>query len=546
MRVAIYVRVSSQRQAQTQTIEQQITRLQTHCQTQGWTWAEENIFRDDGFSGASLSRSGLDRLRGKVGQAGFDRVLLTVPDRLARKYVHQMLLIEEFEKGGCQVEFVERPMSQDPHDQLLLQIRGAVAEYERSLISERMRRGRQQKFEAGTLLPWTRTPYGYRPNPDRPRDPAGLRLEPAEVAVVNLIFDTYLKEGQSLFGLTKSLMAQHILSPSGRTLWSSASVREILINPVYMGILYAGRTSPRPSNKRNSALNPVGRKDRGRVAIPPEQWLVVGQIEAIVSKEQFEAVQVKLSKGQQFARRNNVTQEYLLRALISCGHCRLASSGRASAGKAYYACTGKMDPIQTGREERCGSRFIPAVQLDELVWRDLCEVITKPELIEEALKRAQGGEWLPQELQARRANLHKAEVSIRNQIERLTEAYLAQILTIEEYKRRRTDLEQRQSSLTNQLGILEVNVRQQIEVAGLANSIEEFCKRIQEGIAEANFEQKRQLVKLLIDRVIVKDEEVEIRYVIPTSSKSEHIRFCHLRKDYLVNRCSNPHKPSFL
>lgn len=297
MRIAVYVRVSSQRQAQTQTIEQQITRLQTHCQTQGWSWSEENVFRDDGFSGASLSRPGLDRLRGKVGQAAFDRVLLTVPDRLARKYVHQMLLIEEFEKGGCQVEFVERPMSQDPHDQLLLQIRGAVAEYERSLISERMRRGRQQKFEAGTLLPWTRTPFGYRPNPDRPRDPAGLRLEPAEVAVVNLIFDTYLKEGQSLFGLTKSLMAQHILSPSGRTLWSSATVREILTNPVYTGILYAGRTSPRPSNKRNSALNPVGRKDRGRVNTPPEQWVVVGQIEAIVNKEQFEAVQVKLSKG---------------------------------------------------------------------------------------------------------------------------------------------------------------------------------------------------------------------------------------------------------
>src|SRR5947209_10252702 len=92
-----------------------------------------------------------------------------------------MLLLEEFERGGCQVEFVDRPMSPDPHDQLLLQIRGAVSEYERSLIAERMRRGRRQKDLAGGLLPWTRAPYGYRVDPARPRDPAGVRLEPTEL-----------------------------------------------------------------------------------------------------------------------------------------------------------------------------------------------------------------------------------------------------------------------------------------------------------------------------------------------------------------------------
>ena len=89
-------------------------------------------------------------------------------------------------------------MSQDPHDQLLLQIRGAVAEYERSLIAERMRRGRRQKYQAGSLLPWTRPPYGYRVDPSRPRDPAGVRLEPTEVAVVADLFASYLEEGQSL------------------------------------------------------------------------------------------------------------------------------------------------------------------------------------------------------------------------------------------------------------------------------------------------------------------------------------------------------------
>ena len=153
MNIAVYVRVSTQRQAQAQTIEQQLDSLRKYHETQEWPWQEEHIFRDDGYSGAKLRRPGLDRLREQVGRAAFDRVVLTAPDRLARNYVHQMLLIEEFERGGCQVEFVDRPMSHDPHDQLLLQIRGAVSEYERSLIAERMRRGRRQKYLAGDCFP---------------------------------------------------------------------------------------------------------------------------------------------------------------------------------------------------------------------------------------------------------------------------------------------------------------------------------------------------------------------------------------------------------
>lgn len=201
MKVAVYVRVSTQRQAQTQSLAQQLERLSQHIQEQGWELRAEHIFRDDGYSGASLKRPGLDRLRDKAREAVFDRVLLVAPDRLARNYVHQVLLLEELERYGCQVEFLERPMSGDPHDQLLLQIRGAVAEYERTLIAERMRRGRLQKLQAGILLPWTTAPYGYRLHPERPRDPAGVRIEETEAAVVRELFAWYLEEERSLFGM---------------------------------------------------------------------------------------------------------------------------------------------------------------------------------------------------------------------------------------------------------------------------------------------------------------------------------------------------------
>ena len=193
MRVAIYARVSTTRQAQAQTIEQQLDRLRTAVAEHGWTLDEQHGYRDDGYSGAGLSRPGLDRLRDHAALAELDLVLVTAPDRLARNYVHQVLLIDELGRHGCQVEFLDRPMSHDPHDQLLLQIRGAVAEYERTLIAERMRRGRQAKLRAGTLLPWTTPPFGYRLDPERPRDAAGVRVEPDTAVLVAQLFDWYLE-----------------------------------------------------------------------------------------------------------------------------------------------------------------------------------------------------------------------------------------------------------------------------------------------------------------------------------------------------------------
>src|SRR5438128_2072853 len=197
-----------------------------------------------------------------------------------------------------------------------------------------------------------------------------------------------------------------------------------------------------------------------------------------------------------------------------------------------HADAGKGHPVISCRDEKCRSRFIPAGQLDELVWKDLCEVLTHPQTIAEALQRAQGGQWLPQEFQARRENLRKARLSLTQQLERLTDAYLAAVLPLEEYQRRRLELEQRQSGIAEQARQLEVSVGRHDELAGMVQSIEAFCQRVQQGLAEATFEQKRHLIELLIDRVVVTNEEVEIRYVIPTSPKSEHLRFCHLRLDY--------------
>jgi site-specific DNA recombinase len=268
------------------------------------------------------------------------------------------------------------------------------------------------------------------------------------------------------------------------------------------------------------------------VPVAPEEWIPVTTVAAIVSREHFELAAEKLSRNKSFASRNNKKNTYLLRALVSCGKCGLACGARALRPYRYYICAGKKKRFRTGEGENCPSRYAPAEQLDEVVWRDLCEVLTHPESITDALRRAHGGQWLPQELKARQENLREGRAALERQLERLMEAYLGEIIPLAEYRRRRQELEQKDEALEGQQRRLRAQADQRMELAGVADSIEDFCVRVQGGLAGATFERRRQLVELLIDRVIVTDDKVEIRYVIPTDPSGEHNRFCHLRTDY--------------
>ncbi len=314
--------------------------------------------------------------------------------------------------------------------------------------------------------------------------------------------------------------------------WHPSTMRNSLHNPVYTGNVYSGRTRACTARQRRSPLQPLSRTGKRRTMTSANEWTLMTQIPAVITQEQFAAVQAKLVHTQQFARRNNPAHAYLLRAMVSCGLCRRACLARTNGGNADYVCRGKLHRGLSDEPEPCPSRMAPAGQVDTLVWRDVETVIHHPEVIAQALQRATQGAWLPQELQARQEQVRKARGSLDHQVERLTEAYLGAVIPLEEYRRRRQELEARQMSLTRQAGHLQASMERQLEFSTLVDSIETCCARIRSGLEQATFEQRRQVVERFVDRVVVTNDEVEIRDVIPTTAASEHVRFCHLRADY--------------
>src|ERR687889_714164 len=230
MHVAIYARVSTERQERQQTIDSQLAALRAWAAGEARDLDEDHAFRDEGYSGARLDRPGLDALRDAVRDGAVELVAVLSPDRLARRYAYQVLLMEDFRRAGCEVVFLHRPISDDPNDQLLLQIQGAIAEYERAVLAERFRRGKLQKARDGHIIS-AKVPYGYRYESAGGGIPARLVVDEAEANMVRQLYAWVLDEGLTIRQCIKRLNAGCWVTRSGRQQWASSVVHHILTDP---------------------------------------------------------------------------------------------------------------------------------------------------------------------------------------------------------------------------------------------------------------------------------------------------------------------------
>ena len=213
---AIYARVSSERQREENTIASQTASLIEFAKSHDLEVPKEWVFEDEGYSGATLERPGLERVRDLAAEGQIQVVLAYSPDRLSRKYAYQILVIEELARHGVETRFVKAPQGATAEDQLLVQFQGMIAEYERAQILERSRRGKRHRAQAGEVSVMSGAPYGYRYIRKTDEAPAAYVVDEAEAGVVRRVYETYTVEGLSIGEITRRLNTEGVPARKSR------------------------------------------------------------------------------------------------------------------------------------------------------------------------------------------------------------------------------------------------------------------------------------------------------------------------------------------
>jgi site-specific DNA recombinase len=533
LRVAIYARVSSERQAKEHTIASQLDALKQRIAQDGLTCDPELCFVDDGYTGESLIRPALDRLRDQAAAGAIDRVYIFCPDRLARKYAYQVLIMDELVRCGVEAVFLSNPPGNNPEENLLLQVQGMIAEYERAKILERSRRGKQHAARRGSVAVFSGAPYGYRYITKHEGDgEARYQVLANEARVVRTVFGWVGQERCSLGEVQRRLRQEEILSPTGRATWSRATIWAILKNTAYKGTATYGKTSNQPFQRlrlrpqRGKPEHP--RRPISRVARPAEDHILV-EVPAMVGEDLFAAVQAQLAENRLRKRSRSRSDRFLLQGLVVCKRCGYACCGnggrRPSAeGKtpyAYYRCLGS-DPFRFGGQRLCWNKAVRTDFLDAAVWEDVRSLLAEPERIKAEYERRR--ERKTPDCDREAEQVAKLISQVKKSISRLIDAYGDGMLEKSEFEPRISAARERLSRLETEQKQAAAHAGEETELRLVIGQLEEFAKRVSDGLKQPTWATRRQIVRALVKQVEIGEEEVRIVYRIspaPGNSRPE-------------------------
>ena len=517
--VAMYARVSSDQQAEAQTVASQVAALRERVAAEGLALPDAMQFMDEGYSGATLIRPALERLRDVIAAGAVDRLYVHSPDRLARKYAYQVLLVDEFRRAGVEVIFLNRALGQSPEDDLLLQVQGMIAEYERAKIIERHRRGKRHAARAGVVNVLSGAPYGYRYVAKYAGGGhARYEIVPDEARVVRHVFDWVGRDRQTIGEVCRRLTRAGEVTRTGKTVWDRSMVWGMLKNPAYIGTAAFGKTRqeplrPRLRPQRGRALHP--RRAVSTVDVPPEDWFSI-PVPALVDPEVFAAVQAQLQENRRHARQSQRGALYLLQGLVQCQHCGYAYYGKrlspsARKGKprayAYYRCLGT-DAYRFGGERLCQNTQVRTDLLDVAVWREVSTLLAHPERLAEEYRRR-----LQPEASIKRPALATVEThlgKLRQGLARLIDSYADGLIDKQEFEPRILRLRHRIAQAEEQRRQLVDEATLQRELQLIIGRLEDFAAKVHTGLAEADWGRKRDLIRTLVKRVEVARNDVNI------------------------------------
>jgi site-specific DNA recombinase len=517
--VAIYSRVSSDRQKENHTIASQVTALIQYAESHGYIVPSEWQFQDEGYSGATLLRPGLEALRDLAAGGQLDGVLIYSPDRLSRKYAYQVLLVEELTRCGVEVIFLKAPSSETPEDQLLVQFQGMIAEDERAQIAERSRRGKRHRAQQGSVNVLSGAPYGYRYVKKSENSSAYYKVIESEAKVVQMVFDCYTRQNQSINAIARMLNEHQIPTRTGVTRWERSTVWGMLRNPAYRGRACFGKTEIRPRQRITRPLrqrNGFTNRNSANQERPRQEWIEIA-VPALISDEVFSLAQEQLEKNKRYSRRRTI-EPTLLQGMLVCERCGYAlyrTSTRTSRRKIYYyRCLGS-DAYRHLRGALCDRRAIRQDYLDAAVWKEIMRLLEDPSLIQMELNRRLKAAKNTDPLRRRVDNLQQERSRLANRTERLITAYQEDLLNLDELRRRIPELRKQQHAVESELESLETTITNQSKYLRLLDGLSDFRERLRERADTLDIGERQKILRLLAKEVLVGKETITIRHSIP-------------------------------
>ena len=524
MKAAIYARVSSARQKEEHTIGSQTAALREYATAADLEVPAEWVFEDEGFSGATLVRPALERLRDLIAEIEIRVVLCYSPDRLARRYAYQALLIEEFARGGTEVRFLKGRKAETPEDELLVQFQGMIAEYERAQIAERTRRGKLHRARGGSVAVLSGAPYGYRYVRKSEAGDARYEIVAPQAAAVRELFRRYVEEQESIGSLGRWASSCGLPSATGKAVWDRSVIWAILRNPAYCGRAAFGKTQCCAQRPRvNRVLRLQGRRVARRPARrerPPDQWTEIC-VPAIISEQTFELAARRLQDNKHFASRRT-KEPSLLQGLVVCRSCSYSyyrTSTRTKRRKLYYyRCLGS-DGYRFAHGRICHNRPVRQEYLDDVVWQHVIGLLADPALIRSELDCRLRELTTTSPGVVETVRLEAERHRVKTAMERLLDAYQNELLSLDELRSRMPDLRRRDSMIRSELDTLKNRALDREQYLKLAETLESFLTRLHEAAEHASLEERQRLVRLLVKEVLIGPETIVIRHSIPVSGR---------------------------
>jgi site-specific DNA recombinase len=523
---AIYARVSSARQKKDQTIGSQTAALREHAAQSRLEVPGEWVFEDEGHSGATLVRPGLEALRDLAAQGCLDVVLCYSPDRLARKFAYQALLIEEFSRVGVQVEFVKNGTRGDtPEDQLLVQFQGMFAEYEKAQLMERYRRGKAHRARTGSVNVLSGAPFGYRYLRKNEHAGAAYEVVAHEATLVTEMFRRYADDGASIADLGRWLTSQGVLTRTGKTRWDRSVIWGMLRNPAYAGTAVFGKTqvlqeSPGLNRRARLEGRTTPRATR-TVDRPREEWTEI-PVPPIVTAETFERAGQRLEDNKRYASRNTRIPSLLqgLAACSACGYGYYRTSTTTTNKKIYYyRCLGS-DEYRYEGGRVCGNKPVRADYLDTVVWDHITHLLADPALIRAEISKRLDAARTASPVTRQRQRLELDQAKATTAITAMIEAFSEQLITIDELRTRLPHLRARQANLRGQIDALDTQAADRDAYLQLAGNLEGFLAQLNSTAATATVPERQRVLRLLVKDVLVGPEKITIRHRIPARGHS--------------------------